>query len=85
MVNFIRKAFTRTVSVRVGRGKIQQIDLPPNDKVVYGVYFAVIALICLTALEATYIHVLRTFSNEIFAVISLVIGTILGAFFGQKG
>jgi len=85
MVNSIRKALTRTVSVRVGRGKTRQIDVPPNDKVVYGVYFSIIALICLTALEATYIHVLRSFSNEIFAVISLVIGTILGAFFGQKG
>ena len=85
MVDSIRKALTRTVSVRVGRGKTRQIDVPPNDRVVYGVYFAIIALICLTALEATYIHVLGSFSNEIFAVISLVIGTILGAFFGQKG
>ena len=85
MVNSIRKALTKTVSVQVGRGKVQQVDVLPNDKVVYGVYFSIIALICLTALEATYIHVLRTFSNEIFAVISLVIGTILGAFFGQKG
>jgi len=35
--------------------------------------------------SATYIHVPRTFNNKIFAEVSLAIGTILGAFFGQKG
>jgi len=28
---------------------------------------------------------IRSFSSEIFAAISMVVGTILGAFFGQKG
>jgi hypothetical protein len=48
-------------------------------------YFAIVALISLAMLEATYILVLRSFSSEIFAAITLVIGTILGAFFGQRG
>jgi len=48
-------------------------------------YFAIAALICLTILEATYILALSSFSSEIFAAITLVIGTILGAFFEQKG
>jgi hypothetical protein len=51
---------------------------------VLGLYFAFLALILLTFLEATYIIILRNFNNEIFAAITLVIGTILGAFFGQK-
>jgi hypothetical protein len=49
-----------------------------------GIYFAIASLISLTALEITYIVVLRTFSSEVFAAVSLVIGTILGAVFGQK-
>ena len=84
MRNFIKKALTRTVSVRVGRGKTRQVELPPNKKLVYGMYSAIVALICLTILEATYMYALRSFSNEIFAAISMVVGTILGAFFGQK-
>lgn len=38
------------------------------------------ALVCLTGLEATYILVPRNFSSEIFAGVTLAIGTILGAF-----
>jgi len=57
----------------------------PSDSLVYGLYFAITALISLTILEATYILVLHSFSTEIFASITLVIGTILGVFFGQRG
>jgi hypothetical protein len=48
-------------------------------------YFAITALISLTLLEAMYILVLRSFSTEIFSAITLLIGTILGAFFGKRG
>ena len=84
MRSFVEKALTRTVSVRVGRGKTLEVELPPNKKLVYGMCFAMVALICLTVLEATYIYALHSFSSEIFAAISMVVGTILGAFFGQK-
>jgi len=75
MSNWIRKALTR----RKGRTQI-----PPSNIVVYGIYFSITALLCLTTLEITYIVIVRSFSSEIFAAITLVIGTILGAFFGQK-
>ena len=81
MRDFIKKALTRRIPVK---GRRKHIELEPSSKLVYGMYFALIALVCLTILEATYIIALQSFSNEIFAVISLVIGTILGAFFGQK-
>jgi len=84
MNNFIRKALTRTIFVRASRGKTRQVEVSPSEKLVYGMYFAITALVCLTALEATYILILDNFSSEIFAAITLVIGTILGAFFGQK-
>jgi hypothetical protein len=82
MPTWIRRALTRRVSVR---GRRAEIELEPSERLVYGVYFAIAALASLTFLEAVYLIVLHTFSSEIFAAISLVIGTILGAFFGQKG
>ena len=80
MRDFIKRALTRRISV-----KRRTIEVEPSDRLTYGVYAAIVALVCLTALEAVYMIVLRSFSNEIFAAISLVVGTILGVFFGQKG
>jgi len=81
----LRRALTKRVWVRLGsHEKLEQIELEPSNRLVYGMYFAFIALICLTTLETTYIIVLRGFSNEIFAAISVVVGTILGTFFGQR-
>ena len=82
MHDFIKRALTRRIPVK---GRRKQIELEPSSKLVYGMYFAITSLISLTILEAMYIIVLRSFSSEIFAAISLVIGTIFGAFFGQKG
>jgi len=76
----IKKALTRKIKLTR-----RTVEVEPSNKLVYGVYFAMAALGCLTLLEAMYLVVLHTFSSEIFAAISLVIGTILGAFFGQKG
>jgi len=81
MRNFIKKALTRRIP---GKGRRKQIELEPSSKLVYGMYFAIASLISLTILETVHIVVLRSFSSEIFAAITLVIGTILGAFFGQK-
>jgi hypothetical protein len=81
MRDFIKKALTRRIPVK---GRRKQIELEPSSKLVYGMYFAIASLISLTILEAVHIVVLHTFSSEIFAAITLVIGTILGAFFGQK-
>jgi hypothetical protein len=84
VTNMLKKALTRKVTVKGPRGRPQDIEVPPSQKLVLGIYFAIASLVSLTALEITYIVVLRTFSSEVFAAVSLVIGTILGAFFGQK-
>ena len=75
MRNLIKKALTRR------RGKV---EIPPSQRLVLGIQFAIATLLCLTALEIAYMVVVKSFSSEIFAAITLVIGTILGAFFGQK-
>jgi len=80
----IKRALTRTIAVKGPRGRTQQVEIPPSQRLVLGIQFAIIALLCLTALEIAYIVMMKAFSSEIFAAISLVIGTLLGAFFGQK-
>lgn len=75
----LRKALTRKVS----KGR-RTIEVPPSNRLIYGLYFAIAALVSLTVLEATYILVLHSFSNEIFSAITGLLGTILGVFLGGK-
>jgi hypothetical protein len=84
MRDFIKQALTKTIQIRTARGDTQQLEIPPDKKLLYGMYFALLALVMLTALETTYMIVFQTFNNEIFAAMMLVVGTILGAFYGQK-
>ena len=85
LADFIRKALTKILVRQVGGGKkVERIELPPSERLVYGLYFAFLALTALTILEALHIVFLHSFSNEIFASIALVVGTILGAFFVQR-
>ena len=84
MRDFIKQALTKTIQIRTARGDTQQLEIPPDKKLLYGMYFALVALVMLTALETTYMIVFQTFNNEIFSAMMLVVGTILGAFYGQK-
>jgi len=82
----IRKALTKALIRQVGKGKkLERVELPPSERLVYGLYFAFLALSALTVLEALHIVFLHSFSDEVFASITLVVGTILGAFFGRGG
>jgi len=89
MRSWLRKTLTKRVTTYIGEGdirskKVRMKEVPPSQRLVYGVFFAIASLLCLTALEATYILVLRSFSSEIFGGIMLVVGVILGTFFGVK-
>ena len=83
--SWIRKALTRTEYRRTGRSKkIERIELPPSERLVYGLYFAFLALILLTILETIHIIFLHAFSTEIFAAITALIGTITGIFLTSR-
>ena len=88
MKNPIKKALTRKTrltAVKDPRNQTQlELEVPPSQKLLYGIYFAIAALITLTTLEATHMLVFHSFNNEILAAITLIIGTILGAFFTQR-
>lgn len=86
MKNPIKEALTRKIAIRGPRHRQDTVvEISPSDRLIYGMYFATTALVALTALETVHIVYLGSFSSEIFAAITLVTGTILGAFFGQKG
>jgi len=81
----IRSAFTRTVWIQAGaRKKLQRIEVPPSEKLVLGVCFAIAALIGLVILEVAHMAYLGSWSSEIFAAITALIGTISGIFISQK-
>ena len=80
MRNFIKKALTRKIKLTR-----RTVEVEPSLRLVYGMYFAIVTLICLTILEATYILVIRSFSSEIFSAITGLIGTIVGVLLTSKG
>ena len=81
----IQSAFTKKVLVQRGkRKKIEHIEVAPSERLVYGVYFAIAALVGLTVLEVAHIAFLGTWNSEIFAAITSIIGAILGVFISQR-
>ena len=83
MKGYISKLLTKKVLVQSGK-KMKHVEIPPSQTLVYGVLAAIIALVMLTTLEIAHMAFLGNFNVEIFATITLVVGTLLGTFFGQK-
>ena len=79
----ISKLLTKKVLVKSGE-KVKRIEIPPSQTLVYGVLTATAALVLLVTLEIAHMAFMGSFNVEIFATITLVVGTILGTFFGQK-
>ena len=80
----ISKLFTKKVLLTTGQ-KTERVEVPPSQTLIYGVVAATAILGLLTALEIAHIMFLGGFNSDIFATITLVVGTLLGTFFGQKG
>lgn len=85
MKNPLRKALSRTVWVQQDlENKLQPIEIPPSQRVMYAVVFAIAALAALTVLEVAHMAFLGSWKTEIFAGIMSVVTFILGIFIGQK-
>lgn len=78
----VKKALTRKISVKRGRG-IQTVEIPPSERLVLGVKFAIVMTLILSALEVTHMAFLGTWSSEIFAAITGLIGTVSGVLITQ--
>lgn len=85
MKNLFKKALTKTIWVQQNpESKLQPIEIPPSQGLVYAVVFAIAAIIALTVLEVAHMAFLGVWNTEIFAGIMSVVTFILGIFIGQK-
>jgi hypothetical protein len=75
MKDWIKRALTK----RTRRGEI-----PPDERLVYGVKFAITMTACLSALEIAHLAFLRAWNSEIFAAITGLTGTVSGILIAQK-
>jgi len=75
MKNFIVQA----LSVK-RKGK----TVPPSKRLLYAVYISIATLAALTTLEAVHVAVLKAWNNEVFAVISGLVGNLTGIFLSHK-
>lgn len=78
----IKKALTRKISVKRGRGQ-QTIEVTPSERLVLGVKFAIVMTLILSGLEVAHMAFLGTWSSEIFAAITGLIGTVSGVLVSQ--
>ena len=79
MADPIKRALTRR---RVPLG--YPIEEEPDEKLVFGVKFAISMTTLLSGLELAHIAFLHSWNAEIFATITGLSGTVIGLFVGQK-
>jgi hypothetical protein len=81
MADLIKRALTWK---RVQRGKL--ISEEPDERLVYGVKFAIAMTVCLSALEIAHIAFLGSWNSEVFSAITalIAIAIVTGIFVGQK-
>lgn len=78
MKDWVKRALARK---RIQRGKI--IVEEPNDKLVWGVKFAIGMTLCLSGLQISHLLVLGSWNSEIFSTITGLVGTISGVLIGS--
>ena len=83
MRDLIKKALTRKVSVKRGRGE-QILEIPPSERLILGVKFAMGMTVCLSALEVAHMAFLGRWSSEIFAAITGLSGSVIGVLLGKN-
>jgi hypothetical protein len=75
MKDWIKKALTK---------HIQQREIPPDPRLVYGVKFTIATTLILSTLEIAHIAFLGKWNSEIFSAITGLSGTVMGISVGQK-
>ncbi|MEM3626419.1 MAG: hypothetical protein QXZ25_00125 [Candidatus Bathyarchaeia archaeon] len=75
MADWITKALTR---------RVRQREIPPSQRLVYGVKFALAMTITLSALEVAHLAFTGRWNSEIFAAITGLTGTVGGILIAQK-
>ena len=78
MSDWIKRALARK---RIQRGRV--IVEEPNERLVWGVKFAIGMTACLSGLQVAHLVVLGSWSGEIFSTITGLVGTISGVLIGS--
>jgi len=79
MADWIKRALTRKTT-----DKTATEEVPPSERLVLGVKFAITLTFSLTALEIAHLALLGTWNSEVFAAITGLAGTITGILISQK-
>lgn len=86
LLNFIRRALTRTIMLP-GRKRAKQqnkYQLPPRESLVYGITVAIAFFFGLCALQIAHMLILGSWNDAIWAGLTFISGIVLGAFFGGR-
>ncbi len=82
--DWVKRALTRRTQRKGTRGSQEIQIVEPDERIVYGVKFAIGMTACLSAIEVAHLAVLGSWNSEVFASITGLSGTILGIFVGHK-
>ena len=80
MADWIKRALTRKTTDKTASAE----EVPPSDRLVLGVKFAIALTFSLTALEIAHLALLGTWNSEVFAAITGLSGTVTGIFVGKR-
>jgi hypothetical protein len=82
--DWVKRALTRKTQRKGSRGSQEIQVIEPDDRIVYGVKFAIGMTACLSAIEVAHLAFLGSWNSEVFASITGLSGTVLGIFVGHK-
>ncbi len=82
--DWVKRALARRTKRKGTRGNQEIQVTEPDERIVYGVKFAIGMTACLSAIEVAHLAFLGSWNSEVFAAISGLSGTVIGIFVGQK-
>ncbi len=82
MTDWVKRALTRRTTDRTAVNEFSEV--PPSERLVLGVKFAMALTFSLTALEIAHLALLGRWNSEVFAAITGMTGTITGVLISQR-
>ena len=85
MLDWLRRALTHRRVAAVGpERRVRYSDEPPSDRFVLIVALMIVFFVGLLALEIVHMIFMGSWNDVIFNGIMLIVGTIVGAIWGQR-
>ena len=63
----------------------ETVRVETDPKVRYGFYFSLISLISLCTVEVIHVVVLGRWNSEVWSAIQILLGVVVGVYFGTSG